>query len=106
MQCAKKFAVVLFRNHYKNIEKIQTWNINTKQIYTSHKLLEFHEFDKRSRYDTGLEISNSRTERIRMGLKQLKKEIKLWKQEIAEALESDPIIDYRAGIIYIKCNIY
>jgi len=58
---------------------------------------EFHEYDKRSGYDTGFEIADTRTERIRLGLKQLKKEIKLWKKEMQEVLISDPIFEYRAG---------
>lgn len=68
-----------------------------RQLHTSRASHEFHEFDKRSGYDTGLEVSDSRLERIRMGFRQLKEEIKLWKHEMREIIESDPILDYRAG---------
>lgn len=101
MQCAKRFSVILFQNRCKNIfniEKNRLWIINSRQLHLSNVLNEFHEYDKRSGYDTGLEISNSRLERIRLSLKQLKKEIKLWKKEMKETLEADPILDYRAGI--------
>lgn len=70
-----------------------------RELHTSCATREFHEYDKRSGYNTGFEIANTRVERIRLGLKQLKKEIKLWKEEVAEAIKSDPILDYRAGTV-------
>lgn len=102
MQSAKRFTTVLLQNRWKNIyidsRKNKTWNtLNTKQIHTSNATHEFHEYDKRSGYDTGLDIADTKTQQIRLGFKQLKKEIKLWKQEMKELLEYDPILDYRAG---------
>lgn len=103
MLCVKRFAVVSLRYSWKNVcndlVKDRPWNSvsGTRTIHTSHVTNEFHEYDKRSGYDTGFEVAETRTERIRMGLKQLKKEIKMWKQEMAELLKSDPILDYRAG---------
>jgi NADH dehydrogenase [ubiquinone] 1 alpha subcomplex assembly factor 1 len=38
-----------------------------------------------------------RTELIRDGLKELKGEIKLWKDEVKEHFEGDPILIYRRG---------
>lgn len=43
----------------------------------------------------------SRTEIIRTGIKTLKEELKLWKQEVKEKLESDPILINRPGEIDI-----
>lgn len=104
MQCANRYTIVLFQirwnNFYKNntIMKNRSWNMSSKKnISTSCVLNEFHEYDKRSGYDTGFEIANTRLERIRLSLKQLKKEINLWKSEIKEVLECDPIFEYRAG---------
>jgi NADH dehydrogenase [ubiquinone] 1 alpha subcomplex assembly factor 1 len=37
------------------------------------------------------------TDLIRDGLKELKSEIKLWKEEMKERLDGDPIIAYRRG---------
>lgn len=101
MQCAKRFAVaLLLRNRWENVgtecAKTCRWSA-TRAIHTSSATHEFHEYDKRSGYDTELDYAETRTERIRMALKQLKKEIKLWRDEVKEVLESDPILDYRAG---------
>lgn len=112
MQSAKRFTVVLLQNHWKNIYidliKNKTPYISsTRKIHTSHITQEFHEYDKRSGYDTGFEIAKTRTERIRLGFKQLKKEIKLWKQEMKELLEFDPILDYRTGsYLYSSTNLF
>lgn len=102
MQSAKRFTILLLQNRWKNIYvdliKNQTLHTpSTRQIHTTRATHEFHEYDKRSGYDTGLEIADTNTEKIRLGFKQLKKEIKLWKQEMKELLEFDPILDYRAG---------
>lgn len=43
----------------------------------------------------------SRTEIIRNGIKTLKEELKLWKKEVKEKLESDPILINRPGEIDI-----
>lgn len=102
MQRVKLFTVVLFRNQWKGsfgvYPALTDWT-RWRRVHTSCTTQEFHEYDKRSGYDTGLEIADTRTERIRLGLKQLKKEIKLWKKEIQEVLISDPIFEYRAGTI-------
>lgn len=105
MLCAEKFARVLLQKHLKNIsiDSVKTRTLSTsitKSIHTSCAMHEFHEYDKRSGYNTNLEIADTRIERIRLGLKQLKKEIKLWKEEMKELIEADPILDYRAGMEY------
>jgi len=106
MQRIKTFNLVLLRNRWKDpfgvYPALTDWT-RRRRVHTSSTTFEFHEYDKRSGYDTGFEIADTRTERIRLGLKQLKKEIKLWKKEIQEALISDPILDYRAGT-YCKLN--
>lgn len=111
MQCAKRFSVPLARIFWKNIGidsvKIRPWILqSSRKIHSSRASHEFHENDKRSGYNTGLEIADTPVERIRLGIKQLKKEIKLWKEEVKEAFECDPILDYRAGIIFILFIIY
>lgn len=105
MQRVKMFTVVLFRNRCKGsfgvYPALTDWT-RRRGVHTSATTYEFHEYDKRSGYDTGFEIADTRTERIRLGLKQLKKEIKLWKKEIQEVLIADPILDYRAGTYTVK----
>ncbi|PSN53478.1 hypothetical protein C0J52_09335 [Blattella germanica] len=44
----------------------------------------------------------SRSELIREGLKELKDEIKLWKEEVTEHLIGDPILAYRKGEVDIQ----
>lgn len=102
MHCAKRIAVTLFQIRLKSVSADwpKTW-MNTsslRKLHTSCATREFHEYDKRSGYDTGFEIADTRIERIRLAFKQLKKEIKLWKNEWKETFEADPILDYRAGI--------
>lgn len=104
MQCAKRFTVALLETRWKTIRSDLVKNPQrsalscARKIHTSCASREFHEFDKRSGYDTGFEIADTRLERIRLGLKQLKKEIQLWKEEIKEYVECDPVYEYRAGI--------
>lgn len=103
MQCAKRFTIALLETRWKiiggDLVKNPQWStLCARKIHTSRASYEFHEYDKRSGYDTGFEIADTRLERIRLGLKQLKKEIQLWKDEIKEYVECDPIYEYRAGI--------
>ncbi|XP_060844764.1 complex I intermediate-associated protein 30, mitochondrial [Rhopalosiphum padi] len=109
MQRVKILTLGLSRNRWKDPFGAHTamtdWT-RRRRVHTSCATFEFHENDKRSGYDTGFEIAESRTERIRLGLKQLKKEIKLWKKEIKEVLISDPIFDYRAGEVDVFWRFY
>lgn len=93
----------MFQTRWKSVsvDWPKTWTNTSgfRKLHTSCATREFHEYDKRSGYDTGFEIADSRIERIRLAFKQLKKEIKLWKEEFNEVLESDPILDYRAGTV-------
>lgn len=103
MQCVKRITATLFQTRWKSmsVDWPKTW-INTsslRELHTSCATREFHEYDKRSGYDTGFEIADTRIERIRLAFKQLKKEIKIWKEELKEVLEADPILDYRAGTV-------
>lgn len=100
MQRVKILTVMLSRNRWKDPFGVHSALIDwtrRRRVHTSCATFEFHEFDKRSGYDTGFEIADTRIERIRLGLKQLKKEIKLWKKEVKEVLICDPIFDYRPG---------
>lgn len=111
MQCAKMLTIVLMHKCWKNVSIDLVSNrksspMNLKNIHTSCTMYEFHEYDKRSGYDTGLDIAGTRIERIRLGFQQLKKEIKLWKDEIKELMEADPIMDYRAGMQILIYTFY
>lgn len=104
MQCAKRFTVALLETRWKTVRSDSVKNAprstlgGARKIHASCASHEFHEYDKRSGYDTGFDIADTRIEKIRLGLKQLKKEIRLWKEEIKEYVECDPIYEYRAGI--------
>lgn len=56
----------------------------------------FWEKDRRGGYDTRLEPL-SRKQQILEGLRELKQEIVLWKEEVKEKLESDPVLVFRPG---------
>uniref|UniRef100_A0A1B0A8X0 NADH:ubiquinone oxidoreductase intermediate-associated protein 30 domain-containing protein n=1 Tax=Glossina pallidipes TaxID=7398 RepID=A0A1B0A8X0_GLOPL len=65
-------------------------------IHTSPISSTFWEREKKSGYKTALPLP-SRKQMILDGFKELKEEIKLWRQEIKETFESDPILVYRPG---------
>lgn len=56
----------------------------------------FWERDRRGGYDTRLP-ELSRKQQILEGLRELKQEIVLWKEEVKEKLESDPVLVFRPG---------
>lgn len=73
-------------------------------FHTSDTRPLFWERDRRGGYDTRLP-ELSRKQQILEGLRELKQEIVLWKEEVKEKLESDPVLVFRPGeylIIYIK----
>ncbi|XP_071453819.1 complex I intermediate-associated protein 30, mitochondrial [Hetaerina americana] len=65
-----------------------------KLLHTTEISRTFWERDPRSGYPSTVEIP-SKTQLIRNGIKELKKEIQLWKEEVKEKLESDPVVIYR-----------
>lgn len=67
-----------------------------KCIHTTSTLTTFWERDVKSGYgEKGEKLST--TEMIREGLKELKGEIKLWKEEMKETFEFDPVMVFRPG---------
>uniref|UniRef100_A0A1B0G1D9 NADH:ubiquinone oxidoreductase intermediate-associated protein 30 domain-containing protein n=1 Tax=Glossina morsitans morsitans TaxID=37546 RepID=A0A1B0G1D9_GLOMM len=72
-------------------------------IHTSPISSTFWEREKKSGYKTALPLP-SRKQMILDGFKELKEEIKLWRQEIKETFESDPILVYRPGEIDVVFN--
>jgi NADH dehydrogenase [ubiquinone] 1 alpha subcomplex assembly factor 1 len=72
-----------------------TCSTTSRLIYTSHVAL-FWERDPKGGYLRD-EPKPRATELIRDGLKELKSEIMLWKEEMKERLDSDPIVAYRRG---------
>lgn len=80
----------LFRSVRFSVNNIR--NINTSR----QTLSSFYQSDKKEGYSKS-DKKVSRLELIRNGLVELKKEILIWKDEIKEKLESDPILVYRPG---------
>ncbi|XP_054733502.1 complex I intermediate-associated protein 30, mitochondrial [Anastrepha obliqua] len=72
-------------------------------IHTSAVRATFWEREKKSGYKTQLPLP-SKKELIVEGLRELKEEIKLWKEEMKEKLETDPILVYRPGEIDVVFN--
>ena len=52
----------------------------------------FAENHPKGRYKNMNKPTDTKRERIRMGLKQLKQEIKIWTEEVKDAIEFDPIM--------------
>lgn len=52
----------------------------------------FHEFDKKSGYKPKKTDNESVKDRVRFGLKELRKEIKVWSEEVKDVLEFDPLM--------------
>lgn len=72
-------------------------------IHTTPVCSTFWEREKKSGYKTALPEPNKK-QMIMDGLKELKEEISLWKDEMKEKLESDPIVVFRAGETDIAFN--
>lgn len=75
--------------------------INTKclQVQILPKNSLFWEPDRKGGYNKNFKRV-SRKQLILEGLKDLKQEIVLWKEEVKEKLESDPILVFRPGASY------
>lgn len=67
-----------------------------RSFRTSTCLNEFWEKDDKGGYNTKLPLPPFK-QRMRIGFEELKKEIALWKQEVKEHFEVDPILTYRQG---------
>lgn len=88
------------------ISNLQKFLTNTSGIY--HKILSisaihtsnvnktFWERSKKAGYEPDFK-NISKKKLILDGLKELKQEIALWRDEVTEKLESDPILVYRPG---------
>ena len=71
--------------------------LKTNGIHTTLANQTFFERDKKSGYRTSIPVTKKKL--ILDGLKELKSEIKLWKEEMREKFESDPIVVFRPGEI-------
>ncbi|XP_039490648.1 complex I intermediate-associated protein 30, mitochondrial [Drosophila santomea] len=67
-----------------------------QQIHTTAVHRTFWEREKKSGYKTKLP-EPSKKQMIMDGLRDLKEEMKLWRQEVKEQFESDPILVFRPG---------
>jgi hypothetical protein len=75
--------------------KAVTCSTTSRLIHTTRVIL-FWERDHKGGYLRD-KPKHATTELIRDGLKELKGEIKLWKDEMKEHFEGDPILAYRRG---------
>lgn len=87
--------------HFSNLLKLCNvnskieWNVSN-QIHTTPALTTFWEREKKSGYKTALTLP-SRKQLILDGLKELRAELVLFKNEVVERFQSDPILAYRPG---------
>jgi len=71
-------------------------NYRYQALHRSSVLQTLWERDKRSGYQTKLK-EPSKKDMVKEGLKDLKEEIRLWRNEMKEKLESDPVLVFRPG---------
>lgn len=89
----RKYSHLTIKNYDVNNSK----NLNNfYKIHTTSILNTFWERDRKSGYDKNL-ARVSQKKLILDGLKELKQEIGLWKEEVKEKIESDPILVFRPG---------
>lgn len=69
--------------------------LNKKCFWTTPIMNTFWERDPKGGYNSSQQVPLK--EKIRVGIKELKQEIALWKNEIIEDFESDPIMIFRPG---------
>ncbi|XP_026479784.1 complex I intermediate-associated protein 30, mitochondrial [Ctenocephalides felis] len=70
---------------------------NVRLIYTTNTCKSFYERDRKGGYDTKPKEKIPITKLIKDGFKELKTELKLFKQEVIEHFRSDPIMVFRQG---------
>lgn len=81
----------------KNYDVNNSKNLNNfYKIHTTSILNTFWERERKGGYDKNL-TKTSQKKLILDGLKELKQEIGLWKDEVKEKIESDPILVFRPG---------
>lgn len=89
----------LTTNRYLRLD-LEPSSATAVSFHTSDTRPLFWERDRRGGYDTRLP-ELSRKQQILDGLRELKQEIVLWKEEVKEKLESDPVLVFRPGRINI-----
>lgn len=73
----------------------------TRHLFTSPVTQLFHEDSKKDKYERDYTAGIPKKKLILDGLKMLKSEIKMWKDEMTEKLKMDPIVMYRPGEVDI-----
>lgn len=98
-------------NQFKSIKSLSQFNnsrnpvvstsLSIRNIYTTPVNETFWEREKKSGYAKKMPVLPSK-KMIIDGLQELKQEIALWKEEIKEKFESDPILVFRPGEIDVS----
>ncbi|XP_060518570.1 complex I intermediate-associated protein 30, mitochondrial [Cylas formicarius] len=76
--------------------KKTTAQLGRRTLQVSSRLCEFWEPDDKGGYKNTQPYPNFK-ERMRLGLQELKSEIKLWTDEVKETFDWDPLLAYRPG---------
>ncbi|CAD6994449.1 unnamed protein product [Ceratitis capitata] len=100
--CTRSCSNHIFSSTYLPLLQAQSVAL-ANCIHTTAIRSTFWEKEKKSGYNTKITLP-SRKELIVEGLRELKEEIKLWKEEMKEKLESDPILVYRPGEVDVVFN--
>lgn len=95
-----QFKTIKSFNQFNSSRNLPT-SFSLRNIYTTPVNETFWEREKKSGYAKKLSVLPSK-KMIIDGLQELKQEIALWKDEIKEKFESDPILVFRPGEIDVS----
>lgn len=79
---------------YKDLTNRSNFKYSNPYLIGSQRWL-FHESHRKGGYDTEHKISN--WEHMKNGFKELKEELNLFKQEVIDLIETDPLLIARPG---------
>lgn len=113
-----KLKLTLIQNPYQLWNKLQLLAVYSSNLNNNYKALvcrrniftsqanysSFWEKEKRDGYTKEIKVSQKKL--ILDGLKELRNEISLWKDEVKLKLENDPIMTYRPGKNSNLINMY
>lgn len=104
MFCLKRVSIPLrLLPNYIGDKSLVIPNTTAAFLHTTPVCHTFWEREKKSGYKTALP-EPSKKQMIMDGLKELKSEINLWKEEMKEKFESDPLLVFRPGETDIVFN--
>lgn len=103
---SKCFCRITSYSNYSKIPLVKCSVTPVVHLHTSSVNNSFWEADRKGGYKTAIIDKRPALVQIREGFKELKKEIGVWKNEVVEYLETDPLLVCRPGkiLLYFPSN--